>query len=142
MPVVLVCEKPSISDRFAARGTLAFVGRTLIHPFWAVEPHGVRFGRRQRMEKGLGGFIGNPLEKGIVVSRGVNAEEYLLESRPTASPMGNSRSAEREPINTLVWQNLGIFDWLRFGEDSSANLRLTDGSNHFTTYNIHTIEIR
>lgn len=60
----------------------------------------------------------------------------------TASPMANSRSAEREPINALVWQNLGRFDWLRFGEDNSANLRLTDGSYHFTSYNIHTIETR
>ena len=59
MPVVLVCEKPSISDCFAARGTLVLVGRTLIHPFWAVEPHGVRFGRRQRMEKDLGGVDGS-----------------------------------------------------------------------------------
>ena len=37
----------------------------------------------------------------------------LLESSLTASPMAISRSAEREPINALVWPNLGRFDWLR-----------------------------
>ncbi len=55
--------------------------------------------------------------------------------RTAASPNGMIDSAEREPINALVWRNLGSFDWLRTGVHvDSANLHLTDGSNHFTIY--------
>ena len=64
----------------------------------------------------------------------VNTEEYLFES--SLSVTGRHQivdRAEREPINALVWQNLGRYDWLSIGENS-ANLRLTTGSNHFTGY--------
>ena len=53
MPVVLVCKEPSISDVFTAQGSLVLVGRTLIHPFWAVEPHGVPVGDAEGWRKML-----------------------------------------------------------------------------------------